>query len=254
MSFLDALILGALEGFTEFLPISSTGHLILAEHLLDIPQTSFVKTFTIAIQLGAILAVIFLYGPKLWRSRETLKKVLVGFIPTGIIGFLLYKIIKNYLIGNALIVSLALIIGGIILILLDKFWQFKENQKEVSYKIALLIGACQSLAAIPGVSRSASAIVGGLLAGVEKKTIVEFSFMLAIPTMLMATGYDLWASRSELFAEELGILLFGALVSFVVAIVSIKFLLDFVGKHGFTAFGIYRIAIGSFFLISLTLF
>lgn len=254
MSFFDALILGALEGFTEFLPISSTGHLILAEHVLNIPQTQFVKTFTIAIQLGAILAVIFLYGPKLWQDRDTLKKVLVGFIPTGIIGFLLYKIIKNYLIGNALIVSLALIIGGIILILLDKFWQFKESQKTVSYKTALLIGACQSLAAIPGVSRSASAIIGGLAAGVEKKTIVEFSFMLAIPTMLMATGYDLWSSRSELLAEELGILLFGSLVAFAVAILSIKFLLDFVSRHGFTAFGIYRIIIGGLFLISFAFF
>jgi undecaprenyl-diphosphatase len=200
MTILESLVLGVVEGVTEFLPISSTGHLILASSLLGIPQSDFTKSFEIAIQLGAILAVILLY----WRSLlevETLKRVVVAFIPTGVIGFALYHFLKSYLLGNTVIVVSSLFIGGVIFIIFERLTATREitAPAPLTYRQAFLVGVCQAIAIIPGVSRSGATIIGGLALGVKRTTIVEFSFLLAIPTMLAATGLDLLETSYWMF-------------------------------------------------------
>ncbi len=244
MSFLDALILGVVEGVTEFLPISSTGHLILTSKLFAIVQSEFVKSFEIIIQLGAILSVVFLY----WRTilnKNTLKKIIVGFVPTGVVGLLFYKIIKTYLIGNETVVVWTLLIGGAALIIFELWYkeptEAAEDLDQVSYKQSFIIGLCQSVAIIPGVSRSAATILGGLGLGLRRRTIVEFSFLLAIPTMFAATGLDLIKNAGAFSVDQLGVLIVGFVTSFVVALGSIKFLMRFIQHHNFIPFGVYRI-------------
>ncbi len=247
---LSAAILGIVEGFTEFLPISSTAHLILASDILNISQSNFTKTFEIAIQSGAILAVVALY----WRrflEKESLKKVIVAFIPTGIIGLVFYKIAKDYLLGSTAVVLWSLAIGGLLLIVFERFFKGREGVgdiKDLSYAKAAGIGLFQSIAIIPGVSRAASTIVGGMLMGIRREAIVEFSFLLAVPTMLAATGLDLLKNYREFSTSDFGVLAIGFAVSFVTAILSIKFLLNYVRKHSFTAFGVYRIILVAVFL------
>jgi undecaprenyl-diphosphatase len=236
--------LGIVEGITEFLPISSTGHLLLAGELLKIPATEFQKSFDIIIQLGAILSVVVLYWHKLWNI-EIIKRLIVAFIPTGIIGLTLYKIVKGYLLGNHYVVLVALFFGGIALIAFE-YWHKESDTatadiESISYKQALSIGLFQSLAIIPGLSRSASTIVGGLLLGLKRTTIVEFSFLLAVPTMLAATGLDLVKNASVFSMNQFGTLAIGFITSFVVAYFSIKFLLSYIQKHNFIPFGVYRI-------------
>lgn len=252
MTLLDSLILGVLEGFTEFLPISSTGHLILASELLQLPETAFLSTFMIAVQVGAILAVVITY----WRSflnLEILKRLLVAFIPTGIIGFLLYSLIKSYLIGNEYVVVVALFVGGVALIAFELLHKENKATEEgigrIRYRDALLVGVFQSFAIVPGVSRSAATIVGGLLLGLRRTTIVEFSFLLAVPTMLAATGYDVLKNAGTFTGENLGLLTVGFLASFIVALFSMKFLLAFVKRRNFIPFGIYRIVIAVLFVV-----
>ena len=249
MKLIHAVLLGILEGVTEFLPVSSTGHLILASALLGLTESEFLKTFEIAIQLGAILSVVVLYGKALLKDREMIQKVIVAFIPTGILGLLFYKIVKHYLLGSEKVVVAALVLGGIFLILFERYHLHPEGEdaKKISYKQAALIGTIQSLAMIPGVSRSASTIIGGLLLGVERKTIVEFSFLLALPTMAAATGLDLLKTAPAFSAGQIEALAAGFAVSFVVAMLSIKFLLRFIQNHSFISFGIYRIAVGVLF-------
>lgn len=244
MDLLNSLILGIVEGITEFLPISSTGHLILASEILNISQSSFIKSFEIIIQLGAILAVVVLYW-KLFLNIENLKKIIIGFVPTAIIGLALYKVAKTYLIGNSAVVLWALFLGGVFLIVFE-MWHKEggsadEGIERISYKQAALIGLCQSVAIVPGVSRSAASVVGGLLAGLKRKTIVEFSFLLAVPTMLAASGLDIVKNAGSFSADQFGFLAVGFVTSFAVAIFSIKFLLGFIKKHNFVPFGIYRI-------------
>lgn len=250
MDIVHALTLGTVEGITEFLPISSTGHLILASKLLNIPSTDFQKSFNIIIQLGAILSVVILYWKTLWNF-ETIKKLIVAFIPTGIIGLAFYKIIKTYFLGNEYIVVFALLIGGVLLIIFELLHTEKEGGVEgiaaISYKQAALVGVFQSVAIIPGVSRSAATIIGGLFLGLKRKTIVEFSFLLAVPTMCAATGLDILKNASSFSANQAGFLAVGFVVSFVVAMLSIKFLLAFVKTHNFIPFGIYRILLALFF-------
>jgi undecaprenyl-diphosphatase len=252
MTFVDSTVLGIVEGISEFLPISSTGHLILVSHLLHIEQSSFQKSFEIIIQLGAIASVVVLYF-KSFFNVEILKKLFVAFLPTGIIGLLLYKIIKTYLIGNEMVVLWALLLGGVALIVFELLHKEKEDAAqsitEVSYTQAALIGLFQSLAIIPGVSRSAASIVGGLLLGLKRSTIVEFSFLLAVPTMLAATGLDLAKNASLFSMDQFGILTIGFVTSFVVALVSIKFLLSYIRSHTFIPFGIYRIVIAILFFL-----
>ncbi|MEK7477812.1 MAG: undecaprenyl-diphosphate phosphatase [Patescibacteria group bacterium] len=254
MTILHSIILGIVEGITEFLPISSTGHMILMSKLLGIAESDFVKSFEIIIQLGAILAVVVFYWKKIW-DWKMIKKLFVGFLPTGIIGLALYKIVKAYLLGNEKIVLWSLFIGGVVLIIFELwheryFWKMRladEKVEDVSYKQAVVMGLSQSLAIIPGVSRSAATIVGGLAMGLSRKTVVEFSFLLAVPTMLAATGLDLVKNYQTFFASEFNVLVIGFLVSFAVALLSIKWLLVFIRQHNFIPFGIYRIIIALVF-------
>ena len=252
MTYLDSIILGALEGFTEFLPISSTGHLILASELLGIPSTEFVKSFMICVQLGAIAAVVLLFWKK-FLDIEVIKRLIVGFIPTGIIGFTLYQLIKDYLLGSTYIVVAALFIGGIALIVFELLHKESEEEpadvRNLPYKQVALVGLFQSVAMIPGVSRSAATIVGGLLLGMRRATIVEFSFLLAVPTMAAATGYDILKSFDSFPTDGFGLLAVGFVTSLIVALLSMRLLISFVKKHTFIPFGIYRIVLAMLFFL-----
>ena len=245
MDLSTAAILGIVEGISEFLPISSTGHLILASHLMRLEHTDFLKSFEIAIQVGAILSVVVLYWRDLLVNRAVIQRLIVAFLPTGIIGLTLYKIIKSYLLGSPSIVLWSLALGGVFLILFE--WRHHEKDdavaspQDMTYKQAFIIGLFQCLAMVPGVSRSASTIVGGLVLGLKRKTIVEFSFLLAVPTMVAATGYDLLKSGIQFSVDQLQFLAVGFIMSFIVALLSIKFLLRFIQTHTFIPFGIYRI-------------
>ncbi|NOS67877.1 MAG: undecaprenyl-diphosphatase UppP [Candidatus Peribacteraceae bacterium] len=247
-------ILSLIEGVTEFLPVSSTGHLILASELLGIPQTDAHKSFEIAIQLGAILAVVVLYARTLLRDRRTLLLTITAFIPTGIIGFLLHGIVKDMLLGSTTVVLVSLFLGGIVLIVfeLPAFRRKKPAMGEIcqmSYVHAVLIGVFQSVAIIPGVSRSAATIIGGELIGMSRKSIVEFSFLLAIPTMAAATGYDLLKSAGEFTSGDVQNLLIGFVLSFVFALIAVRWFISYVKEHSFVAFGVYRIILAlTFFL------
>lgn len=260
MTILQSIVLGIIEGLTEFLPISSTGHLILASNILKIDQTNFIKSFEIIIQLGAISSVIFLYFKSLF-NLENIKKLIVGFIPTGIIGFLFYGIIKEYLMQSQSVVLWSLFIGGIIIILFEFFYQKKSTSGDeinpipfqISYLQALIIGLFQSIAIIPGVSRSASTIIGGLILGLNRKSIVEFSFLLAVPTILIASGYDLANNLSTFSSDQFSILTVGFITAFVTAIAAIKFFTNYIQKHTFIPFAIYRIGLAiliAFFVIA----
>ena len=253
LSWWHALVLGVVEGVTEFLPVSSTAHLILASRVLHLTETEFLKSFQIIIQLGAILSVVVLYWSRFWNI-EVLKKLIVAFIPTGIIGLTVYKPLKTVLLGNVYVVLAALLIGGIALVLFERFSNRVDSDpdfSEISYKKALLIGLFQAIAIIPGVSRSAATIVGGSLIGVSKRTIVEFSFMLAVPTMAAATGYELLKEYRNL-STDFTPLAIGFVVSFVVAIAAIKSFLAFLKKKAFSVFGAYRIVLAvAFYFIFL---
>ena len=243
MSFLHVLVLSIVEGLTEFLPISSTGHLILTSKLLGIGTTEFTKTFEIAIQLGAIMAVVVLYFRKL-TDFNLLKKLAVAFIPTAVVGFALYPFIKGFLLGSSTVTLWALLLGGIVLIL---FRKDNAKTKEIGIRDALVIGAFQSISVIPGVSRAAATIIGGLVSGLDRKAATEFSFLLAVPTMFAATGYDLYKSVGILNSQNLPILALGFVFSFVFAVIAVKFLINYVKSHDFTIFGIYRIALAALF-------
>lgn len=251
MDYLHAIILSIIEGVTEFLPISSTGHMVLAAKILNIAQTDFVKNFEIIIQLGSILAVIFLYWKTILNNRKIWKKIIIAFIPTGVIGFALYKVVKSVLLGNSVITLYALLIGGILLILLEKIYKEQDHHvsdiEKISSKNAFLIGVFQSFSIIPGVSRSAATIIPALFLGTKRKTAVEFSFLLAIPTMLAATALDLVKSNFSFTSSEYFILTTGFIGSFIVAIFAVKFLLNFIKKHTFVLFGIYRIILAIIF-------
>ncbi|KKW46179.1 MAG: undecaprenyl-diphosphatase [Candidatus Liptonbacteria bacterium RIFCSPLOWO2_01_FULL_56_20] len=250
LSLFSALVLGVVEGFTEFLPISSTAHLNLAADLLRLAQTDYMKTFEIAIQSGAILAVLVLYGKRFLR-RDVLTRVAVAFLPTGILGLVLYKLVKTYLIGNTLVVLWALAAGGVLLILFEKFHSEKDavaSIGEISYAHSFVIGVFQSVAMIPGVSRAAATIVGGMLLGLRRELIAEFSFLLAVPTMFAATGLDLAQNIHAFSAGEMDLLLVGFVASFVTAVAGIKFLLAYIRAHSFTGFGVYRIVLVAAFL------
>jgi undecaprenyl-diphosphatase len=243
---LVAIILGIVEGVTEFLPVSSTAHLILVTHLLRVAETEFVKSFQIIIQFGAILSVVVLYWKKFW-NWDVLLKLAVASIPTGVIGLTVYKAVKGYLIGNVPVVLATLLIGGILLILWEKLRKQTQDHaeidfSEITYKRAFLIGLFQAIAVIPGVSRSAATIVGGSMIGVSKRTIVEFSFMLAVPTMLGASGLDLMKSYGAV-TENLGALAIGFVVAFITAILAIKTFLAYIKTRDFAFFGWYRIAL-----------
>lgn len=246
MDAIDAVILGVVEGLTEFLPVSSTAHLMLASRLLGVGSLEFTKSFEIAIQLGAILAVLALYGRRFLSDSDTQKKVLTAFVPTAVFGYLFYYFFKTFLLENIAISLAALFVGGTAFIL---FEQLRKEKTEftggpihsISYPQAFLIGCFQSIAMIPGVSRAGATIIGGLLLGIGRKQIVEFSFLLAVPTIVAAASFDLLKSSPEFSSRDIGLLATGGAVSFVVALAAMSFLIKFIQTHSFISFGIYRI-------------
>lgn len=253
MDILQSIILGAVEGLTEFLPVSSTGHLILTSELMGIKQDSFHKTFEVIIQLGSILSVLFVFKDKIIpNNKESItlwKKLIVAFIPTGILGFLLYKHIKALFTPET--VAFMLIFGGIIFIVLEYFYKEKnkiESTNEITYKQAFLVGLFQSISMVPGTSRSGATIVGGLLLGFNRRVATEFSFLLAVPTMFIATAYDIYKNYQEFNFDNTLILIVGFISAFTFAFFAIKTFLAFVSKFNFIPFGVYRILIGIIFL------
>lgn len=256
MTDLQAIIIGIIEGLTEFLPISSTGHMILASAALRIDNDEFVKTFEVAIQIGAIMAIVLLYARKFLTTFKLYPKLIVAVIPALAIGFFAHSFIKAYLF-NGLVVAATLIIGGVVLILIDKWLVGKESEvkevEDISYKNAFQIGFAQCVSMIPGVSRAAATIIGGVFNGLNKKQATEFSFLLAVPTMVAATGYDLLKTIKEgvvvIGAHEIKLLAIGLVVAFIFAIIAVKLFLKLIQNYGFKSFGYYRIVIGIAFLL-----
>jgi undecaprenyl-diphosphatase len=255
MSVLQAILLAIIEGITEFLPVSSTGHMIIGSSLMGIAELPFTKTFTVAIQFGAILSVVVLYWQRFFNVDVNFyKKLIIAFIPAAILGKLLNDFIDS-LLSNVLIVAVMLLIGGIIFILLDKWFQ-KTEEKGInelkSNKSALIIGLFQCIAMIPGVSRSAATIIGGLTQGLTKKAAAEFSFFLAVPTMFAATiykMYKLYKLEGAFSGDEIKLFAIGNVIAFVVAAFAIKTFINYLTKHGFKIFGWYRIIVGSLIII-----
>lgn len=252
MTLFQSIIIAIIEGLTEFLPISSTGHMILASAAMGIHEDEFVKTFEVFIQLGAILAIALMYIKRFFKSIDIYLKLLTAFFPTAIVGLLAYDFIKGYLF-NPIVVSVSLILGGIILILIDKRVIAQKSEfeevEEMSYKSAFFIGLFQCLSMVPGTSRAAATIIGGVFNGLDKKQATEFSFLLAVPTMMAAGGYDLLKSELVFTNAQISMLGVGFFVAFIAAWIAVKVFLKYVSNHGFTAFGWYRIALGILFLI-----
>ncbi|TDN79516.1 undecaprenyl-diphosphatase [Salegentibacter sp. 24] len=255
MGFLETIILAIIEGLTEFLPVSSTGHMILASAAMKIHNDEFVKTFEVAIQLGAILAIALMYFKRFLQGIDIYLKLIVAFIPTAIIGFLAYDFIKAYLF-NPVVVSISLIIGGIVLIWIDNKVINRRTEvdtlENIPYINAFYIGLMQCLSMIPGTSRAAATIIGGVFNKLDKKQATEFSFLLAIPTMFAATGYDLIKTPIEFTENEILMLAIGLIFAFISAWFAVKLFLKIVENYGFKHFGYYRIIIGLIFLLTMT--
>jgi undecaprenyl-diphosphatase len=255
MNLIESIIIAVVEGITEFLPVSSTGHMIIAEKLLKIEETKFVELFTIAIQLGAILSVIVLYWKKFFDFKKIsfYLKLIVGVIPVLIFGFL-FKEKIDALLHSTTTVATTLLIGGIVLLFIDKFFTNPtvNEEEEIKPKHALLIGFWQCIAMIPGVSRSAASIIGGMQQGLSRNLAAEFSFFLGVPTIFVVTSYKLLKYYKEaggFSTEEIKMLAVGNIIAFIVALLAIKFFINFVKKYGFKIWGIYRIILGVVLLI-----
>ncbi|BDA86900.1 undecaprenyl-diphosphatase 1 [Aureimonas sp. SA4125] len=257
----NATILGFLEGLTEFIPVSSTGHILLAGHFLGFHSKA--GTFEVLIQLGAVLAVLSVYFAKIWqlvvtlpsspRSRHFVTGVLLAFLPAAIVGAFAHDFIKTVLFESPTTICVALLVGGIILLLIDRRTVTPIHTEITDYPLSLClkIGLFQCLAMIPGTSRSGATIAGALLMGTDKRSAAEFSFFLAMPTMAGAFALDLYKNRNVLSADDLSLIVIGFAVSFVVALFVVKYLLDFVSRHGFAPFAWWRIAVGSLGLVAL---
>ncbi|MEO6686107.1 MAG: undecaprenyl-diphosphate phosphatase [Dyadobacter sp.] len=243
MTIWQAIILAIVEGITEFLPVSSTGHMIIASSVMGISHLDFTKMFTVNIQFGAILSVVVLYWKRFFQSTDFYFKLFVAFLPAAVLGFLLNDFIDSML-ENVVVVAISLLVGGIILIFIDRIANDETKEREISYFDALKIGFFQCIAMIPGVSRSASTIIGGMLQGLSRKQAAEFSFFLAVPTMAAAGGYKLLKTYDTIQASDIQTLLIGNVVAFVVAMLAIKFFINFLTKYGFKVFGYYRIILG----------
>jgi undecaprenyl-diphosphatase len=253
MSIIEAIILAIVEGITEFLPVSSTGHMIIASSLMGIAENPFTKTFTVAIQLGAIFSVVVLYWKRFFQTMNFYIKLFVAFLPAAVIGFLLNDYIDQ-LLERVEVVAVMLILGGIVFLFIDKLFKKTEENEvpEINYTTALKIGFFQTIAMIPGVSRSAATIIGGLTQKLTKKTAAEFSFFLAVPTMAAATGYKLlkfYKAGNGFSSDEIMILLVGNSVAFIVAMLAIKSFIQFLTNNGFKLFGYYRIVLGAIILV-----
>lgn len=250
MNIIESIIIAIVEGITEYIPISSTGHMIITEKLLGVEETDFVKVFTVAIQLGAILSVLVLYRKKFFdfKNINFYLKLAIGVIPAMVLGLLFSKKI-DALLNSSTTVAIALLLGGIVLIFIDKVFTQNEihNEKEISFIKAFIIGCWQCLAMVPGVSRSAASIIGGMQQKLTRYAAAEFSFFLAVPTMLAASGYKLfkyYRQNGGFSSNELQLLAIGNIVAFIVALLAIKFFIGFLQKHGFKVWGIYRIILG----------
>lgn len=285
MSILEAIIIAIVEGLTEFLPVSSTGHMIITQALLGMESTDFVKAFTVIIQFGAILSVVVLYwkrffhmnpivvfdkeavsgmsaGKKGWtyftrfiQKFDFYWKLLIAVIPAGVIGLLLGDQI-DALLENVTVVALMLVIGGVFMLFVDKWFNRPSQEQSIGWRRALTIGFFQCIAMVPGVSRSMATIVGGMTTRLTRKNAAEFSFFLAVPTMAAAAGYKLYQLlkdpvNTEMLKDNMLLLLIGNVVAFVVAILAIRFFIDFLTRYGFKAFGIYRIMVGAILLVLL---
>jgi undecaprenyl-diphosphatase len=249
MTILHALLLGVLEGITEFLPISSTGHLILASQLLQIPESAALMSFKIAVQLGAISAVFVTFFKKFLKIHNLLK-LFVAFLPTGIIGFALYSFIKTYLLGSWVIVCVALFVGGVIMLLAEHWYKEKHEAgpvelrlEDISYKQALALGLFQSIAMIPGVSRSGATIIGGLYMGISRPLLAEFTFLLAVPTMAVATTYDILKNYQSFSSSDINNILIGFVCAFFTGLLVIHTLLAYIKRHDFKIFAYYRMVL-----------
>ncbi|MDD3077876.1 MAG: undecaprenyl-diphosphate phosphatase [Paludibacter sp.] len=257
MSIFQAVIIAIVEGLTEFLPVSSTGHMIIAQNILGVESTEFVKAFTIIIQFGAILSVLVLYWKRFFQTLDFYWKLLIAFIPAAVIGLLASDYI-DALLENVFVVALMLVLGGVLMLFVDKWFDKPGENQEMDWKRALKIGFYQCIAMIPGVSRSMATIVGGMTTKLSRKNAAEFSFFLAVPTMAAASGYKLLKfflepGGTQLLKDNLTTLIIGNVVAFVVAMLAIKFFINFLTKYGFKAFGYYRIVAGAIILILLAL-
>lgn len=257
MDVFQAIIIAIVEGITEFLPVSSTGHMIIAQSLLGVESTEFVKAFTVNIQFGAILSVIVLYWKRFFQTMDFYWKLLVAFLPAGVIGFLASDYI-DAMLESVFVVALMLVVGGFLMLYVDKWFNKPQDDQEMTWKRAVKIGFFQCIAMIPGVSRSMATIVGGMTTKLSRKNAAEFSFFLAVPTMAAASGYKLLKlitepSGLDLLKNNLPTLLIGNLVAFIVAMIAIKFFIDYLTKYGFKAFGYYRIVVGLIILVLLLL-
>lgn len=255
MGILEIIIISIVEGLTEFLPVSSTGHMIIAQDLMSVESTSFVKAFTVIIQFGAILSVVVLYWKRFFQSWNLYRKLIIAFVPAAVFGLLLSDLIDS-LLESVITVGVMLIIGGVVMIFVDNWFcrGIDDRPEKISDMKALKIGLFQCIAMIPGVSRSMATIVGGMSQELTRKSAAEFSFFLAIPTMFAAMCYKILQLFLEpdgvnLIMDNLNILIIGNVVSFVVALLSIKFFIGFVTKFGFRLFGYYRIVVGTIILM-----
>jgi len=263
---LQAIILGLVEGLTEFIPVSSTGHLLLTEIAMGIAEDPLWKTFTVVIQLGAILAVVALYFARLWNvlitlptqagSRRFALSVIIACIPAFAVGFLLHDFIKTYLFDAPALICWSLVIGGVILLVIDRMAPKPVDLDAMNIPLwkSIVIGLFQCLSVIPGVSRSGSTIVGSMLIKIDKRAAAEFSFFLAIPIMVGAFALDIWESKDSLTSDNLGIIAIGFIASFIFGLIVIRVMLDFVQKRGFALFGWWRILVGGAGLIGIYFF
>ena len=255
MSIFQTIIIAIVEGITEFLPVSSTGHMIIAQKLLAVESTEFVKAFTVNIQFGAILSVVVLYWKRFFQTLDFYWKLIIAFLPAAVIGFLLSDYIDS-LLENVFVVAVMLVIGGVFMLFVDKWFDKPSENQEMDWKRSLKIGFFQCIAMIPGVSRSMATIVGGMTTKLSRKNAAEFSFFLAVPTMAAASGYKLLKIFTDpagvsMLSDNLVTLLIGNFVAFIVAMAAIKFFIEFLTKYGFKAFGYYRIIIGVVILVLL---
>lgn len=260
---ITAALLGMIEGVTEFLPVSSTGHLLLTSHFLGFSSTG--KTFEVVIQLGAVLALLTVYFAKLWQVFSTVHRdpaaqrfvasVVLAFLPAVVIGVLAHDFIKTVLFETPRLIAIMLILGGIVLLFIDRIAPppLHSDATTLPFRKALMIGFAQCVAMIPGVSRSGATIVGALLLGVEKRAAAEFSFFLSMPTMAAAVGYDLFKNRDVLDFSDLSEIAVGFSFAFVTGVIVVKWLLSFISRHGYQLFGWWRIVVGSIALVALSI-
>jgi undecaprenyl-diphosphatase len=256
MTWIEAVVLAIIQGITEFLPISSTGHMIIAQKLMGLEATEFTKAFIVNIQFGSILSVLVLYWKRFFQSINLYYKLFIAFLPAAIIGFVFGDYL-DLLLENVLVVGIALFVGGFVFLFVDKWFENNNKDQNVTFLKAFKIGVFQCIAMIPGVSRSAATIIGGMSQGLTRKNAAEFSFFLAVPTMLAATGYKLLSNYKTLFfnldntinIQNIKLLAIGNIVAFIVAMIAIKTFISILTKYGFKGFGYYRIVLGAIIII-----